>query len=218
MSERASVSAYPGYDVLAKRNTLSWNDATRRVIDRRLSLPREPRFFDEAEWRILAALCDRILPQPDGRVPVPLPSFVDDKLLHDRRNGYRNAALPPQREAWKRGLAALDAAARDLHQRPFHELNADERDGLIRRMERGTLDGPAWDGMPSDLFFKERVIPDIVLAYYSHPTAWSEIGFGGPASPRGYVRLRLDRRDPWEAVEAHPGDEDAAHRANTHVL
>ena len=41
------------------------------------------------------------------------------------------------------------------------------------------------------------------------PTAWNEIGFGGPASPRGYVRMGLDRRDPWEAVEATPGEEAA---------
>jgi hypothetical protein len=212
-----AVPAYPGYDVLDKRNTLSWNEATRRVIDRRLSIPREPRFFNEQEWQTLSALCDRILPQPKHRPPVPLPSFIDDKLLHDRRNGYRNAALPPQGDAWRRGLAALDAAAQELHRRRFHELNGDECDALIRRMERGTLEGPAWAGMPSALFFKERVIPDIVLAYYSHPTAWSEIGFGGPASPRGYVRLRLDRRDPWEAAEAHPGEEDTALRANAHV-
>ena len=28
---------YPGYDVLAKRNTPSWNEQTRRVIDQRLA-------------------------------------------------------------------------------------------------------------------------------------------------------------------------------------
>jgi hypothetical protein len=37
--------------------------------------------------------------------------------------------------------------------------------------------------------------------YYAHPQAWDEIGFGGPASPRGYVRMGFNRYDPWEAVE-----------------
>jgi hypothetical protein len=50
--------------------------------------------------------------------------------------------------------------------------------------------------------------------YYSHPHSWSEIGFGGPANPRGYVRMYYDRRDPWEAAEAKPGDEDNARREN----
>ena len=40
-----------------------------------------------------------------------------------------------------------------------------------------------------------------VSVYYAHPAAWSEIGFGGPASPRGYVRMQANRRDPWEAME-----------------
>jgi hypothetical protein len=61
------------------------------------------------------------------------------------------------------------------------------------------------------------VLLDIVSAYYAHPTAWNEIGFGGPASPRGYVRMGLDRRDPWEAVEAKPGEEETARRENTRV-
>ena len=29
----------------------------------------------------------------------------------------------------------------------------------------------------------------ILSAFYSHPWAWNEIGFGGPAYPRGYARL-----------------------------
>jgi hypothetical protein len=29
----------------------------------------------------------------------------------------------------------------------------------------------------------------ILAAFYSHPWAWNEIGFGGPAYPRGFMRL-----------------------------
>jgi hypothetical protein len=217
MSRRQSASAYPGYDVLAKRNTMSWNEATRRVIDHRLAIAREPHFFSTAEWQTLCALCDRILPQPSNRPPVPLPAFIDDKLAHDRRDGYRLADLPPQGDAWRIGLQALDAAASAAHQRRFHTLIGEEQDQLVRGMESGALDGAAWQGMSSRLFFQHRVVPDITASYYAHPTAWSEIGFGGPAGPRGYVRLRLDRRDPWEPVEARPGDAETAQRANRRV-
>ncbi len=59
---------------------------------------------------------------------------------------------------------------------------------------------------------------DIVHAYYAHPTAWSEIGWGGPASPRGYVRMDFDERDPWEAAEAATdGDAKTARRKNRRV-
>jgi hypothetical protein len=195
---------YPGYDVLSKRWSQSWNEVTRRVIDRRLAVPREPRFFSAAEWRTLNAVCDRIMPQPNDRPPVPLAAYVDQKIADGLLDGYRYAQLPPQGEAWRRGLAALEEEARSSHRGPFPQLSAAVQDALLREMQRGLLSGDAWGGMPCKLFFAHRVIPDITHAYYAHPVAWNEIGFGGPASPRGYVRMGLDRRDPWEAVEAAP--------------
>ena len=102
---------YPGYDVLAKRWTESWNEPTRQVIDRRLAVPREPRFFSATEWPTLGAVCDRIMPQPKDRPPVPLAAYVDQKITDGLLDGYRYAQMPPQGEAWRRGLAALDQAA-----------------------------------------------------------------------------------------------------------
>ena len=210
-------SRYPGYDVLSKRSGVSWNDETRRVVDARLAVPREPRFFDADEWRTLGAVCDRIMPQPPDRPPVPLPSYVDRKMASNSLDGYRHAELPEQRTAWRRGLAALEAEAQARLRTAFHALPPDRQDGLLRQMEQGELDGPAWQGMPGGSFFRNRIIPDILGAYYAHPTAWSEIGFGGPASPRGYVRMGLDRRDPWEAAAGDPGAEARARRENGRV-
>ncbi|SAL88766.1 hypothetical protein AWB74_08721 [Caballeronia arvi] len=84
-------------------------------------------------------------------------------------------------------------------------------------MQRGELNDKAWHDMPSKVFFSERVLHDVCAAYYSHPHAWSEIGFGGPANPRGYVRMYFNRRDPWEAAETHDGDEARARRENQHA-
>jgi len=208
---------YPGYDVLAKRWTQSWNPQTRAVIDARLAAPREPIFFTPDEWRCLNAVCERIMPQPKDRPPVPLAAYVDLKLREGFLDGYRYAAMPPQGEAWRRGLAALEAAAVDLHGQPFHALPLEHQDDLLGRMQKGELMGAAWGDMPCAMFFAHRVIPDITHAYYAHPVAWSEIGFGGPASPRGYVRMALDRRDPWEAAEATGGEEGRARRENERV-
>jgi hypothetical protein len=58
-----------------------------------------------------------------------------------------------------------------------------------------------WPGLDPQRFFIGVLAKTIAGIYYSHPAAWSEIGFGGPASPRGYVRLGFDQRDPWEAKE-----------------
>ena len=39
-------------------------------------------------------------------------------------------------------------------------------------------------------------------AYYAHPYAWDEIGFGGPAYPRGYFALNNGAPEPWEPRES----------------
>jgi hypothetical protein len=208
---------YPGYNVLSKRWSQSWDETTRKVINRRLAVPREPRFFTAAEWETLSALCARIMPQPADRPPVPLAAYVDQKIVENHLDGYRYAALPRQGEAWRRGLAALDQEARDGAGGRFHTLPPEAQDALIRRMQQGELTSAAWGGMPCKPFFEHRVIADITHAYYAHPVAWNELGFGGPASPRGYVRMQLDRRDPWEAAEAKPGEAARARRENRRV-
>jgi Gluconate 2-dehydrogenase subunit 3 len=212
MSER-----YPHYDVLAKRHTPSWNEKTRRVIDQRLAVPREPRFLSAEEFQTLDAVCARIVPQPVTRPPVPVAALIDTKLLEGSSEGYRDYRLPPLREAWQCGLRALDAEARATRGGAFHALSAAEQDALLRAAQEGRLANAAWQGMASKLFFAKRLLPDIVKAYYSHPTAWSEIGYGGPASPRGYVRMDFDRRDPWEAAEAKPGHEAEAAKINARI-
>jgi hypothetical protein len=207
---------FPGYDVLAKRQSPSWNEQTRRVIDQRLALPREPRFLSQDEFRTLDAACARIVPQPPDRAPVPLAAMIDTKLFEDTRDGYRDHRLPPLREAWRRGLAGIDTEARRRHNVAFAELDAAEQDALLRAVQDGAV-AADWNGMPPKLFFEKRLLFDIVTQYYGHPTAWSEIGFGGPASPRGYVRMDFDRRDPWEAAEAQPGREAEARDANARI-
>ena len=204
------ATRYPGYDVLAKRRGPSWNEATRRVVEHRMAVPHEPRFLPPDLFRILDAVCARILPQPKDRPPVPLAALVDARLLDGPADGFRYASMPEAGEAWRRGLRALDAAG-------FLALDGAAQDALLRRLQSGDLEGGALGDMSGAQFFAHRVLPDITTAYYAHPTAWSEIGFGGPASPRGYVRLALNRRDPWEPVEARPGAEDAARRAHRDV-
>jgi len=42
-------------------------------------------------------------------------------------------------------------------------------------------------------------------AFYSHPLAWNEIGFPGPAYPRGYKNPGVDALEPFEVRDALPG-------------
>jgi Gluconate 2-dehydrogenase subunit 3 len=208
---------YPGYDVLAKWSGPSWNDKTREVITRRLSIAPEPRFFTRDEYETVVAIADRIVPQPPDRPPVPIAALVDRKLQDQIMDGFRRPGVPRDGEAWRRGLKALNAEASAAYGRRFAELPQALQDKLLCSAQSGELKTAEWGGLPCEVFFKARLGRDIVLAYYAHPTAWSEIGWGGPASPRGYVRLDIDERDPWEAAEAKDGNDAAARRSNRRV-
>jgi gluconate 2-dehydrogenase subunit 3-like protein len=220
MHDRANIpvgqSRYPDYDVLTKRTGPSWNEQTRRVIARRLSIDAEPRFFSADEFQTVTAIAARIVPQP-LRPPIPVASLVDRKLHDGVSDGYRVPGMPREGEAWRLGLRALDAEAEAAHGGSFHTLSESLQEVLLERMERGELNRPEWETMRSADFFKRRMARDIVLAYYAHPRAWNEIGWGGPASPRGYVRLDFDERDPWEAAEAKGVNDVYARRENRNV-
>ncbi|HEY1610179.1 MAG TPA: gluconate 2-dehydrogenase subunit 3 family protein [Paraburkholderia sp.] len=211
MSGRADSRSTVARDasVLAKRNSPSWDAITRTVVDARLATPNAARFLGPSQWRTLVALCACVVPQRERapRNAIPVAALVDGKLLEDRRDGFRDARLPTLRDAWSTGLAALDAECQRAFGHAFADLGDDERRTMVTRMQAGELKHRLWHGMPCDLFFTKRVLHDVCSAYYSHPYAWDALGFGGPANPRGYVRLGFDRRDPWEAPMPHDDNE-----------
>ncbi len=207
-------SLYPSYDVLAKRDTVSWNDVTRRVVDHRLHDVPPRRFLTEAEFRVLASVCDRIVPQPERAAPdkVPIAPWIDAQLHAGQGTGTRYASMPPFRECWRQGLGAIAAESQARYRRPFDRLDPVEQDLILRAMEAGEVEAPEWREVPPQGFMRHVLMPMIVEIYYAHPAAWSEIGFGGPAAPRGYVRLGSNERDPWEAEEEDPTPHREARR------
>ncbi len=214
---RRPGTRFPDYDVLSKRLSPSWNDKTREVVTHRLAIGGDPKFFTVDELQTVRAIAARIVPQPTSRPPIPVAALVDEKLALNKQDGYRRAGMPPEHEAWRRGLQALDDEARQAFGARFRDLRVQDQHELLARMQKGELRATAWGTMDSKTFFHMRMARDIVLAYYAHPTAWSEIGWGGPASPRGYVRMGFNKRDPWEAAEVKDGDVEAARRKNRHV-
>ncbi len=210
---------YPGYDVLAKRDTPSWNVQTRAVIDRRLASPGVPCFFTADEWVTADALCRRIVPQTGEADAVSLVALLDAKLQANAGAGFREADMPYMQKAWRAGLAAIDQEAKGRYaDQGFASLAVRDQDALLTAMQAGEASGRHWAGIDAKTFFERRILIDVPPLYYGLPKAWNEMGFGGPASPRGYVRLDGDRRDPWEAAEAEPGDEARARRENRHVV
>ena len=212
---------YPGYDVLAKRDTPSWNAVTRRVIDERLATPDMPRFFSTGRVG-----CRR------RAVPPHRAAAGEDRCGVAGRASRRQAARRSRRRLSRGGHALYARSLATGACRDRRRGAGAERWAKLYRTRPTTtrtrccgdaaaakspvIAGPELDAKS---FFERRILVDVPALYYSHPKAWNEIGFGGPASPRGYVRLDGDRPDPWEAAEADArATGNRCERKNRHVV
>jgi hypothetical protein len=192
---------YLTYDVLDKWDSPSWNDQTRAAVRQRLEQVPSRRFLTSEQWSLLEAVAARLVPQPDREEPVPIVPWIDNMLHLNHSPGYRYADMPPMRDAWRQGLDAIAAEARNRHGKPFEELSPEDQDALLTDVQHNRVESRYWRDLPAGGFFLHHLLKHVVGVYYAHPAAWSEIGFGGPASPRGYDRLGPGERDPWEAEE-----------------
>jgi hypothetical protein len=195
------LTPYASYDVLAKWNSPSWDEQTREVLRKRLTDIPPRRFFTEIEWQTMEAVSARLIPQADRSDPIPIVPWIDEKLHHDIRDGFRYEDMPPLREAWRLGLQGIDAESRRRFGIAFTALSETLQEVVLRAVQSGDVDveDEPWTRLPPRRFFSTVLLKEVVGEYYAHPAAWSEVGFGGPASPRGYVRLGENERDPWEA-------------------
>ena len=127
--------------------------------------------------------------------------MVDAKLFSGQREGYRYADMPDDGEAWRRVATGLDAAARQHGSADFVSASRQVQDAVIDAFSEGSLHGEVWDRLPPTRAWAV-VMRDVLSVFYSHPWAWNEIGFGGPAYPRGYARFGVGQRESWEGEPA----------------
>jgi hypothetical protein len=193
---------FADYDVLAARETLSWNAKTRQVIDERLALRVPEGVLSATRLATLRMVVGRLCPDPAGRPASTTLAMLVHRIAEDAGEGYRHHRLPPTRECWERGLDALEAEARARHGAAFAALADENADTVLRAVSEGDVRAAEWAELPPKVFWSWRLLPDCVGAHWAQPSLWSAMGFGGPAAPRGYVRTGIDRRDPWEAIES----------------
>lgn len=193
---------YRDYDVLDKWRTPSFDDRMRAVLEKRLRETPPRRFLSEGELSLLDDVASRLLAldSSDGSRP-PIALWIDAQLFEGRGEGYRREGVPSLCEAWRIGLAGIDDEARLEYGGGFLRVDPGARDALLRAIQQGEVGSTLWGRLDPAFFFSEILLKTVAGLFYTHPLAWSEIGFGGPASPRGYVRLGFDARDPWEAKE-----------------
>ncbi|MBA2474715.1 MAG: gluconate 2-dehydrogenase subunit 3 family protein [Actinobacteria bacterium] len=191
---------YPDLDILAF--TSHWDGPTRTLILDRVENPPPFRFFDAAEVETLKAFCDTVMHQTrEPRIPVL--AYVDEKLHTGRLDGYQYADMPDDRETWRLLARALDEEARARGGDAFGRVPEELRLEICGHLADDEVEGGTWEQIPRAFQVAMRAI---LAAFYSHPWAWNEIGFPGPAYPRGYMRLGIDQHEEWTEDEAFAVD------------
>jgi Gluconate 2-dehydrogenase subunit 3 len=198
---------FPGFDVLTQ--AAHWDPVTAGVVLSRLAMPPAVRFFTPAEQATAAALCDRLLGQDllgqDDEPKVPVVNLIDARLAEKQTDGWRYEDMPEDGQAWRDSLAALDADAARFGS-GFAACPAGHQAKLIQAVQ--DLGSGDWHGLPAagvwSLWTRYAC-----TAFYAHPSAWNEIGFPGPAYPRGYKNPGVDAREPFEVRDAAPSDDPA---------
>jgi gluconate 2-dehydrogenase subunit 3-like protein len=191
---------YPDHDVLADAG--HWDQVTRGVVRARVDDVPSRRFFTRQEFACLCAFCDVVLAQ-DSEPRIPVMSFVDDKLAAGRLDGFQHVGMPDDRDTWRLVAAGLDQAARRRAGTRFAAAEEPEQRAIVGAFADGKLSDGVWDRLPAGTAWTV-VMRAVLAAFYAHPWAWNEIGFGGPAYPRGYMRLAEGPTgaEPHEAREA----------------
>jgi hypothetical protein len=198
---------YPDYDVLEQQD--HWDDVTRKLILDRVHEVPEIRFFSEPELETLTVFADLFLAQ-DSDPRIPVMAYVDEKLHKGELDGYQYFDMPDDRETWRRVARGLDEEARRRGAERFALLDGDAQLEVVHDFDNGCLHGGVWDTLNVSRAWSV-VTRHLMQQFYAHPWAWNEIGFGGPAYPRGYSRfgsphLQSAEREEWEGKEAYERD------------
>jgi hypothetical protein len=192
---------FPGFDVTAQAP--HWDAATAGVVLSRIGMPPDIRFFTPDQEAIATGLCDQLLGQA-GEPLVPLVAMIDARLAEQETDGWHYADLPEDGQAWRDTLGYLDDDAQAKFGRGFARCDGAEQEVIIQAVQ--DLGAGDWHGLPASRVWSLWT-RYACTAFYSHPSAWDEIGFPGPAYPRGYKNAGVGKREPFEVADADPADD-----------
>jgi hypothetical protein len=193
-------SRFPGFDVLDQ--VPHWDQVTADVVLARTCSPASVKFFTESEESCGRALLNLLTGQ-DGKA-VPVLEMVDSRLAAGETDGWRYSDMPEDGQAWRDTLAHLDADAYQRGGTPFADAAQADQLKLIQAVQ--DLKSADWHGLPAahvwSLWTRYAC-----TAFYAHPLAWAEIGFPGPAYPRGYKNAGVGKLEPFEVGDAYPSED-----------
>jgi hypothetical protein len=109
--------------------------------------------------------------------------------------------MPEDGQAWRDTLAYLDEDADRRCGTTFADAPEDDQLALIQAVQ--DLAAKDWHELNAARVWSLWT-RYACTALYAHPLAWNEIGFSGPAYPRGYKNTGVDKLEPFEVRDARP--------------
>lgn len=196
---------FPGFDVLDQSG--HWDPVTTGVVLKRVGMAPDIRFFTPCEQATATALCNALLAQEDepglgSRVAIV--NLIDARLAEQQTVGWHYHDMPADGQAWRDTLAALDADAYERFGTGFAACQGRHQASLIQRVQ--DVGAGQWHDLNAKHVWSLWT-RYACTAFYSHPSAWNEIGFPGPAYPRGYKNAGVDKLEPFEVRDANPADD-----------
>jgi hypothetical protein len=193
---------FPGFDPLSQARR--WDPVTAEAIAARVAPPAPVKFFTTAEEACARALLTLLTGQEDADLAVPVLEMVDARLTAGETDGWRYADMPEDGQAWRDTLACLDGDACQRYGTPFADAALEDQNRLVQAVQ--DLKSGDWHGMPAGHVWSLWT-RYACTAMYAHPAAWAEIGFPGPAYPRGYKNAGVDKLEPFEVRDARPAED-----------
>ena len=197
----------PAFDKLLGSNHVS--PRTRDVMEDRLNgshdWNHQPTVFSAEQFLTLRAVVARVVPDAGFDVAARL----DLQLSEGKGDGWRFAVLPPDTEAWKKGLQSLDSGAQRAHGVSFLALPGDMQDELLTqaaggKLRRGLLgslhigDGAlAYPAEEMQRWFSD-VRAECTRLYVGDPRTMERIGYTGFADDLGFTQITIGATEEFE--------------------
>jgi Gluconate 2-dehydrogenase subunit 3 len=194
---------FPGFEVLDQAP--HWDQVTKDLIEARVrTSPQAVTFFTANERACAHALLNDLTGQDRDDALVPVTRMVEARLAAGQTDGWRYEDMPEDGQAWRDCLGFLDEDARAKYGCSFADCGEPDQCELIQAVQ--DIGSGGWHGLNAahvwSLWTRYAC-----TAFYAHPTAWAEIGFPGPAYPRGYKNAGVDGREPFEVRDRIPSDD-----------
>ena len=203
MSQRDS--RYPVGTVRAVLDTGLVTPPTAGALRQRLGpVQPHPDLLGQEGAQVLAAICDRLIPQPDRAEPIDIAARLHRDVAIGGGDGWRYATLPADGAALVAGVAGVDWSARALTGQGFLDCDDAARDHVLETVQRGAMRGPAWQGLDQVRWFEELLVA-VTETYFAHPLAQEEIGYLGMADAQGWPEVGFGAREPFEPIAEAAG-------------